>query len=287
MITQGLRERADRLRAIPLLQVLDSLGAARDRHDRAKWRTRKGTISVNGSKFMNWSRGVGGGGAIDLVIHLEDLNFMGALAWLSQRFPGASTASDSRPPGRSPSRPRELRLPPPDTAKLPRVTRYLVDERRLSQAVVYPLVESGRIYADARGNTVFLMLGDHARPVGAELRGTTPRPWRGMAPGSRKDLGCFSVSAPQPTSTVLCESAIDALSCYVLHPDRECISTAGARPSPHWLEPLLDMGREVLCGFDADDAGDEAARTMIACHPSVKRLRPPLHDWNDVLTAHS
>jgi DNA primase len=47
----------------------------------------------------------------------------------------------------------------------------------------------------------------------------------------------------------------------------------------------LNQGCEVYCGFDADPAGDDMARAMIALHPTVKRLRPPEHDWNDVLRA--
>ena len=68
-------------------------------------------------------------------------------------------------------------------------------------------------------------------------------------------------------------------------PHRRCLSTAGARPNPRWLAPLLNQGCEVYCGFDADPAGDDMARAMIALHPTVKRLRPPEHDWNDVLRA--
>ena len=37
--------------------------------------------------------------------------------------------------------------------------------------------------------------------------------WRGMAPGSQKDLGYFSVQEQDATMVILCESAIDAISC--------------------------------------------------------------------------
>ena len=66
------------------------------------------------------------------------------------------------------------------------VTRYLVRERGLAPALIEPLVETGEIYADDRGNAVFVLLGDKVQPVGDEIRGTTSRPFRGMAPGSRK-----------------------------------------------------------------------------------------------------
>ena len=121
--------------------------------------------------------------------------------------------------------------------------------------------------------------------VGAELRGTSGRPWHGLAPGSQKDLGCFGIpAAPRPT-VVLCEAAIDALSCFALHPDCRCLSTAGATPNPRWLRPLLDQGCRIYCGFDADPTGDAMAHAMIALHPAIQRLRPTQHDWNDVLRA--
>ena len=98
-------------------------------------------------------------------------------------------------------------------------------------------------------------------------------------------MGFFSIPAEPLRSTVLCESAIAAISCFALHPQYRCLSTAGARPNPRWLHSLLDQAGEPYCGFDADPVGDATARAMIARHPTVKRLRPSQHDWNDVLKA--
>jgi hypothetical protein len=262
--------------------VLHLIGAEQDRHDVAKWHTPQGILSVTGAKFMNWQKGVGGGGAIDLVIHLQGLGFKAAVEWLWHHFPSGGPTERTGPP-----RGHCLRLPPEDTAKLLQVKRYLVQDRSLAPSLIESLIEAGRLYGDTRGNAVFLLLGKEKRPVGAELRGTTQRPWRGMAPGSRKDLGYFSVSAPHATTVVLCESAIDALSCFVLDSDRLCVSTSGARPNPRWLSAFIDSGYEVYCGFDADPTGDDMAHAMIDLHPTVKRLRPPLHDWNDVLASRS
>lgn len=285
MTFNDIRRRADRVRLVPLEAVLVQTGAERDPSDRAKWHTAQGVLSVTGAKFFNWTQGVGGGGAIDLVIHLEGLAFKAAVEWLVRRFPDSAPSLRTHPPARPPPHARPLELPPRDTGKLPIVTRYLAGERRLALAVIKPLIEAQRIYADGRGNAVFLLLGHQGRTVGAEIRGTTARPWRGLAPGSRKDLGYFSVSKPDAKTIVLCESAIDALSCFILHPGFLCISTAGARPSPRWLVPLLRTTKQVYCGFDADPTGDEMARAMLALHPQVRRLRPHLTDWNDVLRA--
>ena len=273
------RHWVDGLRRIPLETVLRTVNAEPDDHDHAKWQTARGVLSVNGAKFINWNQGRGGGGAIDLAMHLKACDFNAAVQWLAQRFPGPQSPALASPP-----KPL-LAIPMPDASRLPAVKRYLTAQRRLPDSLLDPLVQTGRLYADPKANAVFLLLGKGNQPVGAELRGTTGTAWRGLAPGSRKDLGYFSVGPAQNSEVVLCESAIDALSCATLYPDRLCLSTAGARPNPAWLASLFAQGLSLYCGFDADPTGDHMAQAMIAIHPAVQRLRPSQHDWNDVLTA--
>lgn len=284
MSSRHLRALADQLRSIPLEEVLRLEPSARpDRYDRAKWHTARGVLSVRGAKFMNWSCAQGGGGAIDLVMHLHQVGFGPAVQWLSQRF-GGGLRSPAAPDPLAPKAAR-LRLPPPAPAKLWRVRRYLLRERGLPRALIEPLIQAGRLYADGRANAVFLLLGKENQPVGAELRGTTVRPWQGLAPGSQKDLGFFSLPPEPRPAIILVESAIDAISCFALHSHHRCISTTGARPNPGWLTPLLNPGSVLYCGFDADHTGETMAREMMALHPAIQRLRPPHHDWNDVLRA--
>ena len=283
---EPIRRRAEQLRAIPLTAVLRLWGAQPDPHDRRKWHTPQGVLSVHGAKFMNWSRGMGGGGAIDLVIHLNRSSFMEALDWLARHFP--SPASPTEPSLVQP----DLKLPPPDPAQLARVRHYLLQQRRLVPELIDPLIQTGSLYADHRANAVFVLRGEKDTPVGAELRGTTAQSWRGMAPGSKKDLGFLSIpSIPFPFlradtgdgALVLCESAIDAISCRILHPQLRCVSTAGARPNPRWLRPLLEQDYTVYCGFDTDTTGETMAQAMMALHPAVQRMAPAQHDWNDTL----
>jgi hypothetical protein len=291
------RRRADRVREVPLETVLALRHAVRDPRERQKWHTEQGPVSITGQKFTSWHRNTGGGGAIDLVMHLADLDATAAVAWLEQHSPACHAAIGTA--GHHPSsnqgtalsvpptnQAAKLRLPARTASKLRRVQNYLTQHRNLSPLVLNPLIEAGMLYADNRGNAVFLMVAGKANhPVGAELRGTGTRAWRGMAPGSRKDSGYFWVGAKGPKRVVLCESAIDAISCYMLYPDRVCISTAGARPNPPWLPVILDHGYEVDCGFDADPPGDAASREMIRLYPNIQRLRPAAKDWNLVLTA--
>jgi hypothetical protein len=285
------RQRAAALRALPLETVLLFRGAVRDQRDRRKWHTEQGPLSVSGPKFMNWHAGQGGGGAIDLVMHLAGLDFRAAVTWLQQHL-AAGTPASGEPITHAPLKActateasAGLRLPPPDERMLGRVRQYLTGHRGLAASLIEPLIQSGRLYADQRGNAVFLLVtGKAQRPVGAELRGTGPRVWRGMAPGTRKDLGYFWIGTQGSREIVLCESAIDALSCFQMAPQRICISTSGVRADPPWLDALLARGYELYCGFDADGPGDAMAANMMALYPAVSRLRPPAHDWNDALT---
>src|SRR5436309_1624365 len=160
-----MRDRFDPLRRIPLTAVLRACGAQPDRYDKAKWHTSQGTLSITGTKFMNWHCSQGGGGAIDLAMHLNHLAFPAAVRWLERQFPIPPQA----PPGQL--SPRRLSLPPPDPHQL-------------------------------------------------------------------------------------------------------------------WLSALLAQGYIVYCGFDADGTGENLARQMMALYPRVRRLRPCLHDWNEVLRWH-
>lgn len=309
MRQNDFQRKADAVRGIPLEVVLVALGAVRDRRDRSQWRTEQGPITVTGPQFFNWHVEQGGGGAIDLVMHLCGCDARGAIAWLTCHLgPHAPANPTTIAPQPSPTCasssssyiPREpLRLPAAHPSQLPRVQRYLSQQRALSVEIVNSLMDAGRLYADGRGNAVFVMVaGKPPRTIGAELRGTGTQVWRGLAPGTRRDAGYFWIGTPAAQKIVLCESAIDAVSCFQLHeapecerhthsPLREtciCISTAGVRSDAPWLKPLLDRGYDLHCGFDNDAAGHAAASRMISRYPSIRRLIPPAHDWNDVLT---
>lgn len=285
-----MRHRADAVRGIPLRHVLTCWGASRDRRDKRQWRTTVGPLSVTGSKFMNWHREVGGGGAIDLVMHLGQMNYQKAVVWLENHFGSHAAVLSASGPTTSASsseqpKSRLLQLPVADHHKQEQVRSYLMNQRCLEASILEPLLATGKVYADPRGNAVFLMVAGKAnRPIGAELRGTGRQVWRSMAAGSRKDSGYFWVGAKGSSTIVLCESAIDAISCFQLNRVCICISTAGVRANPRWLPRLIARGFQIHCGFDADPPGDRSAMAMIARHPSIERLRPPAHDWNDVLS---
>ncbi len=247
---------SDQLRAVPLETVLKLRGARPDPHDRAKWHTERGPLSITGAKFFNWHRQQGGSGAIDLVMHLAGVDYRTARSWLETNvsaglptaaLPAALPAAD--PDGGKPAAWRSgvFRLPQADPRRLPRVRQYLTHRRALDASLLEPLWESGQLYADGRANAVFVLVAGKAQlPVGAELRGTGSRVWRAMAYGSNKDLGYFWIGTRAAREIVLCESPIDAISCFQIHPQRICISTSGVRADPPWLPVLIARGYTIF-----------------------------------------
>jgi len=277
-----IKDKADLVRNIDLIEVLKLLGCIRDNHDKAKWHTYQGVITVTEQKFINWTQSVGGGGAIDLVMHLKEYDFKNALSWLLENLPSPAVRSPASINSKTAAK-KNFKLPQRDDRNLPKVIDYLRYDRCIPVRLVNMLIRSGKLYADNRGNAVFLLLGKEKKVVGAELRGTTHSRWHGMASGSKKRLGAFYVKSRNTEKIVLCESAIDALSYFALHPGCMVASTSGANPNPAWLPLFMAKGFEIYCAFDNDETGERAANKMICLYPVVKRLRPTKHDWNEVL----
>jgi hypothetical protein len=165
-MSEDIRERADHVRNIDLIEILQMEGCIRDNHDRAKWHTCQGVLSVTGRKFMNWTQSVGGGGAIDLVMHLKGWGFKSAVLWLSENLSSFAARSpefiSSKPTAK-----RAFTLPQRDNRNLPKVIDYLRYDRCIPVALLNKLIRSSKLYADNRGNAVFLLLGKEKKVVGA------------------------------------------------------------------------------------------------------------------------
>ena len=262
--------RADTLRAIPLERVAAALGYRRDRLDRAKWKRAGSVVSIAGAQFYDHLQGRGGGGAIDLVIHAEGCGFRAALDRLAPLAPGGG----------------------PETGGWPAVRAWLTGKRGLDPSLVDDCRRLGILGADRRGNAAFACRDAGGRRTGAEIRGIRPgRPFRGMERGSRKAAGGFWVARPEGARRVLLvESAVDALSALSVAELGDAgiaVSTAGvAARVPPWIEGLGP--EDILCGYDADEAGDAAAAALARADRRVRRIRPDgAKDWNELLKTRS
>jgi len=303
------------VRQIDVRDTMRQLGGAQDRYDKAKWRIDGEHISINGEKFYNHDRQAGGGGPIDLVMHVTGYDFKGAVTYLS-REAGAELAVAAAAQHGARERaaqaqeivarnePLPFRQPEADERRWPQVRAYLTEQRAIPRGLVDELHAEGKVYAathtDRSGrehvNAVFITHDAEGRAVGASLRGVgAGSTFKGLSRDSDKEAGYFShtVGEGQPGQNrvlVVAESPLDGLSAAtLLYPDYRTMVTAtdGAGPLPtRAIEEALAQGWMVSCAFDNDQAGDrhwQQVRELYPMASNIVRDLPPGKDWNDAL----
>jgi hypothetical protein len=128
---------------------------------------------------------------------------------------------------------------------------------------------------------VFSLRDLGGNPVGAELRGTTDKPFHGV----RGDKGLFFTGNSRHQTAVFVESAIDALSYQALNPQALVISTTGSGITlmSDMARQLRDRGFRLVAAFDKDAAGDRLAAALSqAFGAPVERQYPRAgKDWNE------
>ena len=86
-----------------------------------------------------------------------------------------------------------------------------------------------------------------------------------------------------PTAIIyICEAAIDALSLYLLQPQKEaCYISIGGTMKYTTVDRIINNshGKEVILAVDNDEAGDKLA----AKYSQLKRILPVSKDWNEDL----
>ncbi|AFZ33600.1 plasmid recombination protein (plasmid) [Gloeocapsa sp. PCC 7428] len=291
------QELADKVRDIPLEQVTYELGLDPDPKDKHKWQHENHIINITGSKFYDWQHLKGGGGAIDLVMHVNACNFKVAVAWLNDRFGERATLEAVSYQTRAiiQTEPVPQFTPPvPDESKWQVVKTYLTRERRLPSSLVDNLHDSGLIYADDKQNVVFIRRAlDKETITGATLRGTAgvENTFKGLALGSKRSAGWFHFkrggqSEDPIQRAVLVESPIDAMSFAVLDrtDSRKTIylSTDGAGQIPvQFLRTLPN--KSVIVAYDNDQPGNLMALRVMEQLPNAVRKNPKAKDWNEEL----
>ena len=286
---------ANKVRDLPLLDVAYELGLEPDSKDKHKWQNEYHTINITGSKFYDWKEMKGGGGAIDLVMHVNQCDYKQSLAWLNDRF-GESAATEAvtyktREIIQTEPVP-EFTPPVPEPDKWQRVKQYLTRNRKLPSGLVDRLHERGLIYADHNQNAVFIRRAlDESRITGASLRGTVgeDNKFKGLAKGSKRQEGWFHFTKGEQSSdpvrrVVLVESPIDAMSIAVLERTDSkktlYLSTDGAGQIP---TEYLKQIKEVVIAFDRDKAGKEMATRIQSQLPFAVCKTPSSIDWNQDL----
>jgi 5S rRNA maturation endonuclease (ribonuclease M5) len=285
---------ANKVRDIPLEQVAYELGLDPDPKDKHKLQNEQHIINITGSKFYDWQHLKGGGGAIDLVMHVNQCNFKQAVAWLNDRMGESATLEAVTYQTREiiqTEQPHPFIAPTPNADKWQLVKTYLTRERRLPSSLVDNLHDLGLVYADDKQNAVFIRRDlDEQIITGAALRGTagTDNTFKGLALGSKRSHGWFHFQkggqSDEPIArAVLVESPIDAMSFAVLDrtDSRKTIylSTDGAGQLP--LDFLRTLpASSVVVAYDNDQPGNSMAQQVMEQLPNCVRKQPKATDWN-------
>lgn len=288
-------ELTQRVRELPLDRVVYELGLVPDKKDKHKWKGEHHTISITGSKFYDWKAMKGGGGAIDLVIQVNECDFKQAVVWLSDRFgeKAAIEAVSHQVRKIVQDEPvREFIPPAVNDRKWSGVKGYLTRQRKLPSSLVDQLHGSGLIYADQRQNAVFLRRSlAGSKVTGASLRGTAGanNTFKGLAKGSRRSQGWFYFEQGEQRGdsikrVVLVESPIDAMSLAVLERSDSrktlYLSADGAGELPF---EFLQGVEKVEIAFDNDDKGKQMAKRIKSKLSEAVIKTPKSVDWNQDL----
>ena len=315
-----LKETVSQLRDLPLDDVAWQLGLIHDIKGDNRWKGHGCIINIDSEKFYDFAPGVnsGGGGAIDLVMHVNGCNFKQAIAWLNDRF--GEEGMQRTVVHHAKKRARELvkeepaqRFVPPldDKNQWNAVYNYLTSKRGLPPTLVNALYEQGIVYADEHQNAVFAMRSfsevdkvsqlqsskNASTPtVGAFLRGTRGEnnSFMGYAIGTKRSIGSFYVDlggqvGDEIQRVVLCKSPIDALSYLTLEqtalekaPQQKTIYLVSDSTRNLPVTKLKDIP-EVIAAYDNDSAGNQIARDIQKLLPQTTIKQPIEKDWNQQL----
>ena len=288
-----LLDAATTARDIPLVDVMESFGCIQKDNDPKNWDTPVGRISLQefssptlADVFYNHDLSKGGGGAIDLVMHLGEYTFKEAMGYIAANLGGVATAEAAalhrakktiREAAAEPAAPYVV--PAGVDSTWPHVFDYLTRTRGIPVAVVNRYHEMGRLRSDAFQNVIFV----NDTKNGHSLRGTLPG---SNFKGSRGTKGFFSGrSSNTATPVYICEGALDALS--LRSAGVSAIATQGNTDLTALHALLLQykaMGYHLVAAFDNDDAGAKMAQVVMSWDDvGASYAKPRGKDWNDDL----
>lgn len=263
------------LRNLELIPILQAFGLERDHDDRKQYKGAGHRISIatNNFKWYDHSAQKGGGGAIDLVMHLNGCNFNAACDWLNGGAGWIKSTAKAQPVVDSF---KQSFIPARNDGNLPAVREYLIRQRKLEPVLVDWCISNGLLFADDFKNCVFLY-GN-----GAELRGIGSVKWN-RCYGSLDQA--FFIPGNTHRKVVFCESAIDALSYRQLNLGVPVFSTAGCQRYSLIKQVLayaVKHGLMPVCGFDNDAEANKSYQTL--CDENrqltIHRELPKNKDWN-------
>ncbi|MBD2534097.1 plasmid recombination protein [Nostoc flagelliforme FACHB-838] len=301
-IVRSLELKTQQLRDLDLEDVAWELGL---HHEEGKWKGHGHIINIDGPKFYDFApdQQKGSGGAIDLVMHVNQCNFRQAVVWLDERFEsaGVERAAIAHVKNRAAdiiqTEPRPQFAPPvEDKANWSAIEHYLTQKRGIPSDCIQMLHNQGLVYADQQQNAVFVMRNLDGQRNGAFLRGTRGEnnSFKGYSKGTKRSDSWFYFhlggKANDKTSTaILCKSPIDAISRAMLEylirgdvPPERTVYMAIDDFKSLPLERLRDINN-IVVAFGNDKSSDAAAQRVLELIPQSQIKKSQAHDWNQQL----
>lgn len=193
----------------------------------------------------------------------------------------------------------------PEKTEPVRLRKYLVNERKLSEAVVDIALEKGLIYEDSKHhNVIFVGMDADGNPKHASVRGTyTPtgsKPYKGTVPGSDTAFS-FNIVDENSNHLAVFEAPIDAMSYMDLKQESESFSgnylaLTGVhdRALEQFLSDHPNIKQIILC-LDMDEAGENGCKRIMEKYSDgeykdrgltfVREKVPEgCKDWNEYLS---
>lgn len=286
----------ENLRAIPLGLVMERMGAEHDPADPKKnYLHPAGRITVTEERFYNHTQGKGGGGAIDLTMHLGDCSFKEAISWLAKEVGKEETIKQYQAEARArvekiaQETPKpKLGIPSEDKSRLPQAIDYLHNKRHIPLDILKESIQNGNLWADKNGNCVFALRNSEGKIVGAEIRGTYDKPFHGTR--GEKAKAFFYTGTSANKKAAFTESGIDALSYATLNKGCLVIGTNGSRREAvvEMANKLLEKEFSVALAFDNDKPGQQLATNItkdLQGQCTTEKPRPGCKDWNEQLAS--
>ncbi|WP_242039141.1 MobV family relaxase [Anabaena cylindrica] len=299
---RSLELKTQQLRDLELSDVAWELGLD---YERERWRGHGHIINIDGSKFYDFSpdQQKGGGGAIDLVMHVNQCNFRQAVVWLHERFgeAGVERAAIAHVKNRAAdiiqtqARP-QFTPPVEDRNNWPAVERYLTQQRGIPSDCLQMLQNLGLLYADDQQNAVFVMRNLDGQRNGAFLRGTRGEnnSFKGYSKGTkRRDswfyFGLGGQATDKASHVLLCSSPIEAISRAMLEyfvrgnvPPERTLYMAVDNINSLPVERLQNVPH-ILVTFGKDQSTHAAAQRVLQLLPQSQQVLSKASDWNQQL----
>lgn len=291
----------DELREIALDDAMISLGYERDaKHSDSRrnvYITDIGKISIQGSKFFNFSSNIGGGGAIDLTMHIKNCSFIKACEFLNKGKILLGYSEKKILKIKTPASPSSS-IPALNDAKINIVIDYLVNDRKIPSDLVNSLINRNLIYANDYGSVVFLHTSFMPEYIatGATIR-ATKGDFKQTIGTKNEGLFWFGQNIKEAETVIFAESPVDIISYYCLKSGSSdnCYVSLSGLFFPSRLKEFL-LGKKIILALDnpdfeknmtAKEANLRLEKEIKLINSKVIRETPKLKDWNEDLKKHT